>query len=223
MPSKTCLVAGVGPGVGLSIAKAFAAKGYDIAMMARSPDALNAYKNDIEALGQKAAFASTDLMDFNSVTLSYTQLVTALGTPDVMVYNAARWIEKAPTAWSSAEFMAELSLSVGAAHHLFNLSYEHMKARGHGTYLYTGGGLSLFPKYGKDVLALTAGKSALRGYVLALDAFLDGSHIRAATVTIAGQVAPDTAFDPDHIAATFVRASQQPLVSWQSEIVFDGK
>ncbi len=223
MLSKTCLVAGVGPGVGVSVAKAFAAKGYAIAMMARSADALEEYKRGIESLGQKALCLPTDLMDFASVTRSYAQLEASFGTADLIVYNAGRWIEKPPTQWSSAEFMSELSLCVGAAHHLVTLSYEGMKKRGSGTYLFTGGGLSLFPQYGKDVVPLTAGKSALRGYALSLDAYLAGNAVRASTITIAGQVAKNTAFDPDLIAAAFVAASEQNAEQWKSEIVFDGK
>ncbi|MBX9727207.1 MAG: SDR family NAD(P)-dependent oxidoreductase [Rickettsiales bacterium] len=223
MHSKTCLIAGIGPGVGLSVAKAFAQKGYTIAMMARGVSALEGYKHEIETLDQNAHYVPTDLMDFSSVTQAYNTFVSTIGTPDVIVYNAGRWIEKAPTEWSSAEFMAELSLCVGAAHHLVTLSHEGMKKRGSGCYLFTGGGLALFPQYGKDVVALTAGKSALRGYTVSLDAYLSTGLIRASTITIAGQVAPQTAFDPDRIAAAFVSASEQSISQWKSEIVFDGK
>ena len=223
MHSKTCLVAGIGPGVGLSVAKAFAQKGYTIAMMARGASALEGYKHEIEALGQNAHYVPTDLMDFTSVTQAYHTLESSLGTPDVIVYNAGRWIEKAPTEWASAEFMSELSLCVGAAHHLFTLSYQGMRKRGNGTYLFTGGGLALSPRYGKDVVPLTTGKSALRGYALSLDSYLESTPTRAAIVTIAGQVAPNTPFDPDRIAQAFVKASEQSQSQWKSEIVFDGK
>lgn len=223
MRSKTCLVAGVGPGVGLSVAKVFAAKGYDIAMMARGESALQRYTQEIETLGQHAFYAPTDLMDFDAVTRSYATLEASIGTPDVIVYNAGRWIEKAPTEWSATEFMSELSLCVGAAHHLVTLSHEGMKKRGSGAYLFTGGGLSLYPQYGKEVVPLTTGKSALRGYVLALDSNFADTTIRASIVTIAGQVAPNTAFDPDLIAAAFAKAAEQNHAQWKSEIVFEGK
>lgn len=223
MSSKICLVAGIGSGVGLSIAKAFAAKGYNIAMMARTESALQSYKKEIEVLGRHAFYAKTDLVDFDSVTRSYAVLEASNGTPDIIVYNAGRWIEKAPTEWSAIEFVNELSLCVGAAHHLVKLSHEGMKKRGSGSYLFTGGGLALYPQYGKDVVPLTAGKSALRGYTVALDSYFVGTNIRASTITIAGQVAPNTSFDPDRIAAAFVTSSEQSLSEWKSEIVFVGK
>lgn len=223
MQTKTCLIAGIGPGVGLSVAKAFAQKGYRILMMARSTSALDSYKREIKTLGQEAHYVATDLMDFDSLTRAYTSLEASNGTPDVIVYNAGRWIEKSPKKWSATEFMSELSLCVGAAHLLVNLSSEAMQKRGSGCFLFTGGGLALFPQYGKDVIALTAGKSALRGYALALDSHLADTSVRAATITIAGQVAPNTLFDPDLIAQAFVRASEQPQAQWKSEIVFDGK
>lgn len=223
MSTKICLVAGIGPGVGLSVAKAFAKKGHGIAMMARGETALQSYKKEIEALGQHAFYAQTDLMDFDSVTRSYARLEVSGGTPDVIVYNAGRWVEKAPPEWAATELVNELSLCVGAAHHLVKLSYDGMKKRGSGTYLFTGGGLALYPQYGKDVMPLTVGKSALRGYAIALDAYFAGSNIRASTITIAGQVALNTSFDPNRIAAAFVNTSEQPPSEWKSEIIFDGK
>jgi len=223
MKSKTCLIAGIGPGVGLSLAKAFATKGYGIAMMARGQSALQSYAQEIEQFGQQAFYEPTDLTDFDSVTQSYAKLEATAGVPDVIIYNGGRWVEKEPLKWSSVEFMTELSLCVGAAHHLFTLSYENMRKRDSGTYIFTGGGLALYPQFGKNVIPLTAGKSALRGYATALDSYLEGTNIRACTVTIAGQVATHTPFDPDLIANAFFSATEQPILQWKNEIIFDGK
>jgi hypothetical protein len=43
-----------------------------------------------------------------------------------------------------------------------------------------------------------------------------------ATLTIAGQVAPGTAFDPDRIAEAFAALHAEPRGSWSIERVFAG-
>ena len=52
-------------------------------------------------------------------------------------------------------------------------------------------------------VALTAVKAALRAFVHASAPELAAQRTRLCTVTIAGQVAPGTAFDPDRIAQAF--------------------
>ena len=46
--------------------------------------------------------------------------------------------------------------------------------------------------------------------------------VRAGTVTVAGTVAPGTAFAPERIAAAFVRLHRTPPDPAGSEIIFDG-
>jgi hypothetical protein len=44
-----------------------------------------------------------------------------------------------------------------------------------------------------------------------------GVHV--ATVTVGGAITPGTALDPDLIATHFVRLHEQPVGSWQREVV----
>ena len=84
----------------------------------------------------------------------------------------------------------------------------------------TGGGLALAPQYGGAVPALTAVKSALRGFVHASAPEFAAQGLRLGMVTIAGQVAPGSAFDPDRTAGAFwaLHAGAQAQTEW----VFDG-
>lgn len=95
-----------------------------------------------------------------------------------------------------------------------------MSAQGGGSILMTGGGLALAPQYGGAVPALTAVKSAVRGFVHASAPEFAAHGLRLGTVTIAGQVAPGTPFDPDRIADAFwtLHRGADPRV----EYVFDG-
>ncbi|WP_426130892.1 hypothetical protein [Pararhizobium sp. PWRC1-1] len=67
-----------------------------------------------------------------------------------------------------------------------------------------------------------AGKSALRGLTFAMaELVADGIHV--AMVTVAGSVAPGTAFDPDHIARHYLDLHQQAAGAWETERHFDGR
>lgn len=88
--------------------------------------------------------------------------------------------------------------------------------------MFTGGGLALMPEAGAGVVPLTTGKSAMRGYTLALAEALKPDNIQVGTVTIAGPIKPGSAFDPDKIAACFVTHTQQDAANWRTETVFTG-
>ena len=53
MDDKVCLISGVGPGTGASLARRFAAGGYRIAMLARNQERLQALEAEIRELLQK--------------------------------------------------------------------------------------------------------------------------------------------------------------------------
>jgi hypothetical protein len=94
-----------------------------------------------------------------------------------------------------------------------------MRAAGVGTILFTGGGFADHPVPALATLSL--GKAALRSAATILGAELAEDATRVATVTIAGQVAPGTAFDPDLIAERFWQIVQSDG-DWQSEFRFEG-
>lgn len=150
-------------------------------------------------------------------------IIAEHGAPAVVHYNAAGWRETDPLTLDPAVFTADLSLCATGAQAAIQAVVPAMQAKGGGTLLFTGGGLALYPEYGGDVVSLTAGKAAMRAMVLALAPKLTELGIHAATVTVAGTVAPGTPFDPDIIAATFMALHKQSREDWQTEMVFDGK
>src|SRR6202008_421403 len=92
-----------------------------------------------------------------------------------------------------------------------------MRAAGFGTIIVTGGGFADHPIPALGTLSL--GKAALRSAATMLGADLAADGIRVATLTIAGQIASGTAFDPENIAARYweVVNSDGP---WQPEFRF---
>lgn len=85
---KVALVSGVGPGVGRDIALALARHGADVVLGARSEGRLAEVAVEVEALGRRAVFASTDITDGAACERLVALGVETLGKVDVLVNNA---------------------------------------------------------------------------------------------------------------------------------------
>ncbi len=213
------IVAGAGPGIGRAVARALAGEGHAVALLARRRAALDEMAADLP----HASVWPVDLADATAVSSAIAAIIERHGAPDVLHYNAAGWRESDPLTLDPALFRADLDLCVTGALAAVQAVVPAMAARGHGSLLFTGGGLALFPQYGAEVISLTAGKAAMRAMVLALAPKLAEMGLHAATVTVAGTVAPGTPFDPDAIAAAFLALHRQPREAWEAERVFDGQ
>jgi hypothetical protein len=78
------------------------------------------------------------------------------------------------------------------------------------------------PETNPRYVSLSLGKAGVRALVSLLDQEYGAAGVHVATVTVAGPVAPDTAFDPDQIAEHYWLLHTQPRERWQSEVLFSG-
>ncbi len=212
------IVAGVGPGMGLAIARRFAAGGHRIALVARSRDKLASYAAE---LGRGSAHPA-DLSDPADTARAMAEIRAAEGPAATLVYNAGVWNETPAMALAPEALGRDLSLCVTSALVAAQAVHADMVAAGRGAMLFTGGGLALAPQYGTVVPSLTAGKSALRGLVLAMAGELRPQGIRVGLVTIAGTVAPGGPFDPDLIAERYAALAALPPEDQTVEVVHGG-
>ena len=82
--SPVVLILGSGPNVGHHVSRAFAAKGYKVALASRK------LKED-DSDAQQVQIAS-DLSDPRSVATVFSKVKTSIGVPSVVVYNGRiRW------------------------------------------------------------------------------------------------------------------------------------
>jgi len=217
-----CAVVAAGPGIGSAVARRFAREGFAVALIARRRDELDRQADAIAAAGGTARGFVADAGDEPSLRAALAEAADALGPPDVLAYNAGRWIESPAMALEPAAFRTELEVAAVGALVAAQAVFPAMRERGSGTMLFTGGGLALRPEYGGAVPALAAGKSALRGLVLAMAGELAAAGVHAATVTVAGMVSPGGPFDPDRIADVFWELHAEPRGAWSAERVFTG-
>ncbi len=214
--SRTAVIAGVGPGLGASLAQRISAEGCRVALFARSDEYIESLAEDLPG---EALAVPTDLTDIAAVRSGFTTVREAFGPVDVLVNHAS-----AP-AWTglmdtSVEDLERAWAVTGRG--AFVCSQEAV-----GDMLETGGGTIIFTGATSSVRSLggaigfTAAKFAARGMAMDIAQEFGPEGIHVAHVVIDGQIdtptireeAPnrdaETLLDPDDIAATYWQLIEQ--------------
>jgi len=107
---KLALVTGASSGIGEAAARALAAKGAHVLLVARSAEKLAAIAREIEAQGGKARAFAADLGNPDEVARMGEAVRTQAGVPDILVNNAGagRWLPIVETSPAEARQMIEL-------------------------------------------------------------------------------------------------------------------
>jgi short-subunit dehydrogenase len=214
----SALIVGVGPGLGVAVARRFAEAGHPVALIGRTGATLKELAGQLQAEGHVARDYQADAADAAQFGSVLDQAVGELGAPEALVYNAAYARSDTPTAvspegWADSLAVNVIGATVAAGHVIPVLR------GGHGTVLFTGGGFALAPS--PDYATLSVGKAALRAYALALHEEQRDAGVHVTTVTIRGFIRPgDERFDPAVIAKVYLELHQRPRDQWQAEYVY---
>ncbi len=210
------MVLGVGPGLGASLARMYAAHGHQVTVMARRPESVNPVVEQIEAMGGLATAQTVDLADLDAVTEAI-QAASARAPIAVLHHNASmhagRLLDASPSALRDS-----VTVSVLAAIAAVRAARADLAATG-GLVCWTGGGIALNPTADYGVLAL--GKAGLRAAAVAVAAELAEQGVRLRMVTVRGFIRPGTPVDPDLVAEAFWRHATDPDAP--VELLFDGR
>ncbi|MGW6499793.1 SDR family NAD(P)-dependent oxidoreductase [Nonomuraea angiospora] len=203
------VIIGAGPGIGRSVARRFAREGLPIALVSRTGTTL-----DLDGvLAYKA-----DSTDEDQLRAALDAAAAELGTPDAVVYNAAIIRPDAPGEVSVRAQLDAWAVNVVGALVAAGHVAPAMARRGSGSFLITGG----MPEPKAQYVSLSLGKAGVRTLAALLDQEYGPSGVHVASVTVAGPVAPGTAFDPDDIAEHYWRLHTQPRERWEREVLHDG-
>ena len=82
------VVTGGTAGIGRATVREFARSGYDVAILARGQDGLDATRREVEQMGRRALAIPTDVADWKAVEAAAGQIERELGSIDVWVNNA---------------------------------------------------------------------------------------------------------------------------------------
>lgn len=214
----SCLIVGAGPGIGQSVAVAFAQEGYDLALLARQPRRLTELCGDLgKKCGRRVFSYSADASSPDSLLQGIAAARAELGDPEVLVYNVAQHAPGRPLKVPLDELVANFRTNVVGALVAARAVAPAMIARGRGSILFTGGGFATAPA--ADYSSLSMDKAALRSLTYTLAQELGGHGVHVATVTVHGFVQTGTQYDPNRIARAFVQLHHQPKGHFETEIV----
>jgi len=213
------LLVGAGPGLGMALAHRFAVGGYRVTLVARSGDKLGDLAGGLSNTGAEIGTIEADASDPEGLGARLAVLYRGERAPGVIIYNA---VMGAPDQLLSAtvdHLQAAYAVDVISAIVVAQVAAPAMKAAGFGTMIVTGGGFADHPI--PTLATVSLGKAALRSAATMLGADLEPDGIRVATLTIAGQIVADTAFDPARIAERYWDVVQTDG-PWQAEFRFTG-
>jgi short-subunit dehydrogenase len=186
---KRALVTGASGGIGLEVARVLAGKGYDLALVARSGDRL-------EALAAELGGASVVVADLSSPSAP-AEVAGAIPDVDVLVNNAGVGAYGLFADADLGATMAMVALNVGALTELTHRYLPGMLARGSGRILNVASTAAFFPG------PLMSVYYATKSYVLSFSEGL-AEEVRGTGVTV-------TALCPGPTATGFQAAADMEM------------
>ncbi len=171
---RVVVVTGASGGVGRATARAFAARGCDVALLARGAAGLDGAAADVRSLGARSLVAVTDVAEWNEVRAAARRAEEELGPIDVWVNNAMtttfeRVVDTAPADFERAVRVTFLGQVWGTM-----AALEHMRPRNAGAIVNVGSALAFL---GIPLQApYCASKFACRGFFQSLRAELLEEH-----------------------------------------------
>ena len=218
---QRALIVGAGPGLGASLARAFAREcGMRVAVAARRREPLEAIAGETGAVPLVA-----DARDAAAVAALFDGAEQALGgTPDVVVYNAAQRVRGALVEVDPEAVAQAVDVTAIGAFRVAQQAVRRMLPEHHGAVLFTGASAGV--KGFARSAAFAMGKFALRGLAQSMARELAPQGIHIAHIVIDGSIRPagapidgaDAQLDADAIAATYVQLLAQPRSAWSWEI-----
>ncbi|KFY90689.1 hypothetical protein V500_05027 [Pseudogymnoascus sp. VKM F-4518 (FW-2643)] len=134
--SPVILILGSGPNIGKHVARAFAAKGYKVALASRSLKEADSTADQVNI--------SSDFSDPESLIKTFSKVKSLLGLPSVVVYNAAAATQndpKNPLSLPLADFTRDLTVNTNSAFVAAQqavLAFKELPDSASRTFIYTG-------------------------------------------------------------------------------------
>ncbi|MGE5269236.1 MAG: SDR family oxidoreductase [Thiohalocapsa sp.] len=142
MTAETVVITGAAAGLGRATARAFAASGARIGLLARGVDDLNAAAGEVERAGGKALVLPTDVADPDAVEAAADQVERQLGPIDIWV-NCAMATIFAPFAdLTPDEYRRATEVTYLGYVHGTMAALRRMRPRNRGTIVQVGSALS---------------------------------------------------------------------------------
>jgi NAD(P)-dependent dehydrogenase (short-subunit alcohol dehydrogenase family) len=130
LDGRVAIITGASKGLGFAMAKEFSASGANVAILARSPDALDAAVADAQktASGKVAGFAC-DVSQADQIEKTFADVVKTFGKVDILINNAGMSRAMPSDKITDEIWQEDLDLKLFAAIRLSRLCWPGMKDR----------------------------------------------------------------------------------------------
>jgi NAD(P)-dependent dehydrogenase (short-subunit alcohol dehydrogenase family) len=235
--TRTAVIAGVGPGLGESIARRFVAEGCRVALLARTAAYVEGLADD---LGAAALAVPTDLTEPGEIEAAFATVREAFGPVDVLVNHASGGAWKGARDLSLAEFEHAWQVGARAGLQCSQEALDDMLGGGDsaddtndaddtvdgggGTIVFTGATSAIRGRGG--AAAFSSAKFAVRGLAESMAREFGPQGVHVAHVVIDGGILPpgrevanpEEYLDPDAIADSYWHLVQQDRSAWTLEL-----
>jgi len=223
---RTAIVVGVGPGLGWSLVKRFAAAGMAVAMVARREDRLERLLAETP-LAEVRAFAC-DATDKSDVDRLFEQVDRELGVPELVVFNAGSFEPGSILEIEPADFERCWRVGCLAGFFVGQAAARRMIWPSRGSILFTGATASLrgsasfanlaVPKFGLRALAQSMARELWPKGIHVAHVIIDGQIASERYRHLESQRGPDSLLQPDAIAEMYFQLHLQPRSAWTFEL-----
>ncbi|WP_435177103.1 SDR family NAD(P)-dependent oxidoreductase [Halorussus sp. AFM4] len=225
--TRTAVIAGVGPGLGESLARKFADEGCRVGLFARSGEYVADLADDLPA---DAAGVEADVSDPDDVRAGFRRVREELGPVDVLVNHASGGSWKGLRDLSADEFERAWRVNGYGAFLCSKEAVADMTgpdADG-GTVIFTGATSAVRGRGG--ALGFSSAKFAARGMAESMARELGPEGVHVAHVVIDGQILTPSAerdrgdrgeeefLDPDAVAESYWHLVEQDRSAWTLEL-----
>ncbi|NGO54670.1 SDR family NAD(P)-dependent oxidoreductase [Allomesorhizobium camelthorni] len=222
MTTKVAIIAGVGPGLGASLARVFSREGFKLVLGARNLAKLGALANET---GAEAV--SADVSDPASVENLF-HAADGIGPLSLAIFNAAGRV-RGGIADLDPEAVKKALLVGAYGGFLFGQqAARRLQASGAGSILFTGATASVkgfaksagfaMPKFGLRGLAQSMARELAPKNIHVAHFIIDGGIASSDPVRSVDSTPPDRWLSPDAIAETYLAIHLQHRSAWTSEI-----
>jgi NAD(P)-dependent dehydrogenase (short-subunit alcohol dehydrogenase family) len=231
--AHTVVIAGVGPGLGESLARRFAAENCHVGLFARSADYLDDLEADLRENGHEAIAVPTDITDPDAVSAGFEAVREAFGPVDTLINHAGGGGWRGIAEGSATEFEAAWrTCALGG----FLCSKEALAdmypsnetaadtTETAGTIVFTGATSAVRGRDG--AVGFSAAKFAVRGMAESMARELGPQGIHVCHAVIDGGIRPpdravedpEAYLDPDAIADSYWHVTTQDPSAWTLEL-----